>query len=50
MIFRILSENKGEKREFQLPVGAGFCVFVGLAREIGKENRAGYDISNATSS
>ena len=45
MIFRILAEKRGGKREFKLLVGAGFHVFIGLECEICKGNGAGYGIS-----
>ena len=41
VIFGIWAEKRGGKREFQLLVGAGFRVFIGLGCEIGKGNRAG---------
>ena len=45
VIFEIWVEKRGGKREFQLLVGAGFCVFIGLGCEICKGNRVGYGIS-----
>ena len=45
VIFGIWAKNRGGKREFQLLAGAGFRVFIGLGRVIGKGNRAGYGIS-----
>ena len=45
VIFGHWAEKGVGKGEFQLLVGAGFCVFIGLECEIGKGNRAGYGIS-----
>ena len=45
VILGIWAENTGEKREFELRVGAGFCALVELGCEIGKRNRAGNGIS-----
>ena len=41
VIFGIRAEKMSGKRKFQLPVGAGFRIFIRLRCEIGKGNRAG---------
>ena len=40
VIFGISAENRGGKRKYQLRVGE----FIGLECEIGKGNKAGYNI------
>ena len=45
VIFEICAENRVRRRKFQLGVGVGFHVFIGLGCKIGKGNRAGYGIS-----
>ena len=47
-IFGMGTENRSGKREFQLRVGAGFCVFKESRYENRKGKVAGYGILNLT--